>query len=101
MFRKLVSTPDSCFITTPTRTRVPILARCQDADEGLPRARHSSCEIGVRSGPMTAQFQDRVAVVTGAAGGMGRAIALAFAAAGASVVAADVNEDGGDETVAT
>ena len=50
---------------------------------------------------MTAQFQDRVAVVTGAAGGMGRAIALAFAAAGASVVAADVNEDGGDETVAT
>jgi NAD(P)-dependent dehydrogenase (short-subunit alcohol dehydrogenase family) len=50
---------------------------------------------------MTAQFQDRVAVVTGAAGGMGRAIALAFAAAGASVLAADVNEDGGDETVAT
>jgi NAD(P)-dependent dehydrogenase (short-subunit alcohol dehydrogenase family) len=50
---------------------------------------------------MTAQFQDRVAVVTGAAGGMGRAIAQAFAAAGASVLVADVNADGGDETVAT
>jgi NAD(P)-dependent dehydrogenase (short-subunit alcohol dehydrogenase family) len=50
---------------------------------------------------MTAQFQDRVAVVTGAAGGMGRAIAQAFAASGASVVVADVNADGGDETVAT
>jgi NAD(P)-dependent dehydrogenase (short-subunit alcohol dehydrogenase family) len=50
---------------------------------------------------MTAQFQDRVAVVTGAAGGMGRAIAQAFAAAGASVLVADVNADGGDEFVQT
>ena len=50
---------------------------------------------------MTAQFQDRVAVVTGAAGGMGRAIAQAFAATGASVVVADVNDEGGNETVAT
>lgn len=37
-------------------------------------------------------------VVTGAAGGMGRAIALAYAAAGASVVASDVNDDGLAET---
>jgi NAD(P)-dependent dehydrogenase (short-subunit alcohol dehydrogenase family) len=50
---------------------------------------------------MTAQFQDRVAVVTGAAGGMGRAIAQAFAAAGGSVLVADVNEEGGNETVAS
>ena len=37
-------------------------------------------------------------VVTGAAGGMGRAIALGFAAAGASVLAADLNEAGLAET---
>jgi NAD(P)-dependent dehydrogenase (short-subunit alcohol dehydrogenase family) len=42
----------------------------------------------------------RVAVVTGAAVGTGRAIALALAEAGAEVVAADIEEDGGRETAA-
>ena len=48
---------------------------------------------------MTARFDGQVAIVTGASGGMGRAVALAFAAAGASVVAADLTEDAGRETV--
>jgi glucose 1-dehydrogenase len=48
---------------------------------------------------MTARFDGQVAVVTGASGGMGRAVALAFAAAGASIVAADLTEDAGRETV--
>jgi NAD(P)-dependent dehydrogenase (short-subunit alcohol dehydrogenase family) len=37
-------------------------------------------------------------IVTGAAGGLGRAFAQAFADAGARIVAADVNIDGADET---
>jgi NAD(P)-dependent dehydrogenase (short-subunit alcohol dehydrogenase family) len=41
----------------------------------------------------------KVALVTGAAKGIGRASALAFAAEGARVVVADVDEDGGPETV--
>jgi NAD(P)-dependent dehydrogenase (short-subunit alcohol dehydrogenase family) len=41
----------------------------------------------------------RVAVVTGASIGTGRAIALALAAAGADVVASDIDEEGGMETV--
>lgn len=41
----------------------------------------------------------KVAVVTGAAAGIGRATAIAFAQAGARVVVADVNEAGGEETV--
>jgi NAD(P)-dependent dehydrogenase (short-subunit alcohol dehydrogenase family) len=42
----------------------------------------------------------RVAVVTGAGIGTGRAIAVALATSGADVVASDVDEDGGRRTVA-
>jgi NAD(P)-dependent dehydrogenase (short-subunit alcohol dehydrogenase family) len=51
-------------------------------------------------GSFTPSFTGEVAFVTGASGGMGRAISLAFAAAGASVVAADVDDVRGAETVA-
>jgi glucose 1-dehydrogenase len=44
-------------------------------------------------------FQGKVAIVTGASGGMGRAIAEGFAAAGAAVVAADIAADDGKAVV--
>ena len=43
------------------------------------------------------RFQNKIAVVTGAASGFGEAIAKAFAVEGASVVLADVDEAGGKE----
>ena len=49
-------------------------------------------------GTFTPSFAGEVAFVTGASGGMGRAICLAFAQAGATVVMADVDEAGGRET---
>src|SRR5436189_1359438 len=45
-----------------------------------------------------ADFTGKVAFVTGAANGIGRAAALAFAHEGASVVVADVSEQGNQET---
>ena len=50
-------------------------------------------------GSFEPSFDGEVAFVTGASGGMGRAITTAFAAAGAAVVAADVDDAGGAETV--
>ena len=44
------------------------------------------------------QFAEKVAFVTGAASGIGRATALAFAKNGAKVACVDVNEDGGLQT---
>jgi NAD(P)-dependent dehydrogenase (short-subunit alcohol dehydrogenase family) len=48
----------------------------------------------------TFTLDDKVAIVVGAANGIGRATALAFAAAGAAVVCADVEEPGAKTTAA-
>lgn len=48
---------------------------------------------------MTTGFSGKVALVTGGAAGIGRATALAFAAAGARVVVSDIDEKGGEVTV--
>jgi NAD(P)-dependent dehydrogenase (short-subunit alcohol dehydrogenase family) len=50
--------------------------------------------------PIGFSFAGRVVLVTGAAGGIGRATALAFGRAGASVVVADTSVDGGHATAA-
>jgi NAD(P)-dependent dehydrogenase (short-subunit alcohol dehydrogenase family) len=50
---------------------------------------------------MTNGFEDRVSLITGAASGIGKAMAVAFAKAGARVVVADVNLAGARETVET
>ena len=47
-----------------------------------------------------ARLAGKVAVITGGGSGLGRAMATRFVAEGASVLVADVNEEGGRETVA-
>ncbi|MEV6227592.1 SDR family oxidoreductase [Saccharopolyspora shandongensis] len=75
------------------RSRPELVARCAaelvDHVEGgaEPRALRAA-----RIRPGRHHFQDRLVVITGAGGGIGRATALAFAAQGAHVVAADIDE---------
>ncbi len=45
------------------------------------------------------RLKDKVAIITGAGGGIGRATALRFASEGAGVVVADMDEAGANETV--
>ena len=45
------------------------------------------------------RLENRIAIVTGAAGGIGEGVAKAFSAEGATVLAADLNEDGANDTV--
>jgi NAD(P)-dependent dehydrogenase (short-subunit alcohol dehydrogenase family) len=47
---------------------------------------------------MAGMLQGKVALVTGASTGIGKASALAFAREGATVVVSDINVDGGEET---
>ena len=49
---------------------------------------------------MQSSLVKRVAVVTGAGGGYGRAVALALGAAGVCVAVNDINPDGARRTVA-
>ena len=45
------------------------------------------------------QLQNKVAIVTGAGSGIGKATALLFAKEGAKVTVSDINEDHGNEVV--
>jgi NAD(P)-dependent dehydrogenase (short-subunit alcohol dehydrogenase family) len=49
---------------------------------------------------MSKLLQGKVALVTGAGSGIGRAIAIQYAAEGAKVVVSDINQEGGDAVVA-
>jgi NAD(P)-dependent dehydrogenase (short-subunit alcohol dehydrogenase family) len=50
---------------------------------------------------MNQRFSGKTVLITGAGSGIGRATAVAFAAEGANVVACDVDDAGGEATVAT
>src|SRR5260370_34739609 len=48
---------------------------------------------------MADRLEEKVALITGAGGGQGRAAAIMFAREGARIVVADVKTEGGNETV--
>ncbi|MEU2248253.1 SDR family oxidoreductase [Streptomyces sp. NPDC019224] len=62
-------------------------------------ARETGVPVEARpTGPYAERFGGRLVLVTGAAGGIGRATALAFAEAGARVVAVDRDAEGAERT---
>jgi NAD(P)-dependent dehydrogenase (short-subunit alcohol dehydrogenase family) len=78
---------------------VPITA--EDAMAGGTGEVSAPAEIPMGAGvPSARRFAGRICVVTGAGGGIGRAVALRLAAEGGEVIAADVNSDAAAETVA-
>ena len=50
--------------------------------------------------PVSARLRNKIAIVTGAGGGIGRAICLAYADEGAALVCGDIDREGAEETVA-
>src|SRR5690606_37931440 len=59
---------------------------------------HPNPPLSIRE-ETVADFAGKVAIVTGAASGIGGAVALLYARGGARVVVSDVSEEGGSETV--
>lgn len=69
-----------------------------DAQEAGPGRADGAAAALPRHGPYGERFGDRLVLVTGAASGIGRATALAFAKAGARVVAVDRDAQGAVRT---
>ena len=79
-----------------------LFVESDEGREGAARVHREACPRlrAVRPMSVTLDLSDRIAVVTGAASGIGRAIALTLADAGATVAAVDRNEAGVRETIA-
>src|ERR1700730_9487096 len=74
------------------------VARCSSTSPERRRSRWNVFSFPWEHGGLV-ELEGRVAVVTGAGSGIGRATALAFARAGTAVVAADIDEPAAVETV--
>jgi 3-oxoacyl-[acyl-carrier protein] reductase len=71
----------------------------QSGSFGTPSSEALVIHAPMRQSPLMARLRNKVAVITGASSGLGRAIAIRFAQEGAALVLGDINEAGGAETL--
>jgi NAD(P)-dependent dehydrogenase (short-subunit alcohol dehydrogenase family)/nicotinamidase-related amidase len=74
------------------------IRRCVDIMAGVKSVMRTPVGDMAASGPTDKRFQDKVALITGGAGGMGAATAIELARLGAAVMIIDINGDGAEAT---
>src|SRR6202163_2027975 len=82
----------------------PIIGRVRrsvDIIAGVKSVVRNTAGIAAAEVPSDKRFKDKVALITGAAGGMGAATAIELARLGAAVMAVDINGDGAEATASS